>query len=353
MWRDTGEPDSEHGMARRKSVYIAYTGGTIGMRPSARGYVPAAGFLEQQMADLPVLASAEMPRYRIGEYRPLLDSSNMSPADWVKLGRDILGRYDRYDGFIVLHGTDTMAYSASALSFMFRDLGKPIVFTGSQIPLCEVRTDARENLITSLLIAAGEPIPEVCLFGGYRLLRGNRATKVSAERFLAFDSPNYPPLGEAGVELQIHRQRLLPKPEGPVGFDEVGNAHVAAVRIFPGITPETLESFLRPPLEGAVLHTYGVGNAPDRPELIAVLERASERGVVLVNCTQCLEGAVHMDAYPTGHALAAAGVVSGHDMTPEAALTKLYYLLSLGLGPDEVRRRMQQSQRGELTLPEA
>ncbi len=336
----------------RKSVYVAYTGGTIGMRPGSNGYEPAPGFLEQQMAKLTALDSDAMPRFRVHEYRPLLDSANMSPADWVKLGRDVMANYHGYDGFIVLHGTDTMAFSASALSFMFSNLGKPIVFTGSQIPLCEVRTDARENLITSLLIAAGEAIPEVCLFVGNRLLRGNRATKVSARRFLAFRSPNYPALGEAGVELTVHRPRLLPAPQGPVAFKEVGAAQVADLRIFPGITPETLQSFLRPPLEGAVLHTYGVGNAPDRPELLAALRRASERGVVLVNCTQCLEGSVRMDAYATGSALAAAGVVSGYDMTPEAALTKLYYLLSRGLDPDEVRRRMQENLRGELSRPE-
>ncbi len=337
-------------MKAKKSVYIAYTGGTIGMRRGAHGYEPAPGFLEEQMARLSVLNSEDMPHYRIHEYDPLLDSSNMSPADWVKLGRDIMSRYQSYDGFIVLHGTDTMAFSASALSFMFRNLGKPIVFTGSQIPLCEVRTDARENLITSLLIAAHHPIPEVSLFIGHQLLRGNRATKISAKRFLAFSSPNYPPLGEAGVDLMIDRSRQLPPPSQPVAFDEVGQAQVADLRIFPGITPETLKGFLGP-LQGAVLHTYGAGNAPDRPELLDVLRQASERGVVLVNCTQCLEGSVNMADYATGNALREVGVVSGYDMTPEAALTKLYHLLSRGLDPEIVRDQMQQNLRGELTRP--
>ncbi|MCP3964413.1 MAG: asparaginase [bacterium] len=336
----------------KKSVYIAYTGGTIGMRHGRQGYEPAPGFLERQMEKLPVLWSEDMPHYRIHEYDPLLDSSNMSPADWVKLGRDIMSRYHSYDGFIVLHGTDTMAFSASALSFMFRNLGKPIVFTGSQIPLCEVRNDARENLIASLLIAAGHSIPEVCLFVGHQLLRGNRATKVSANRFLAFSSPNYPPLGEAGVDLRIHGDRLLSLPEAPVAFDEVGHAQVADLRIFPGITPETLEGFLRPPLQGAVLHTYGVGNAPDRPDLLEVMRAASDRGVVLLNCTQCLEGSVRMADYVTGNALRDVGVVSGYDLTPEAALTKLYFLLSLGLDPEVVRARIQEDLRGELTHPD-
>ncbi len=339
---------------RGKSVYIAYTGGTIGMERAAVGYRPAPGFLARQMAESRTLQRPGMPRYEIREYEPLLDSSNMTPADWVKIGRDIHRRYDEFDGFIVLHGTDTMAYSAAALSFMFENLGKPILFTGSQVPLMEIRTDARENLVTSLLIAAEEKIPEVCLFAGNRLLRGNRATKVSAERYLAFDSPNFPALGDAEVELRIHRRLLLPAPAGELRFHPVAapaGPQVADLRLFPGISAETLDRFLAPPLDGVVLHTYGVGNAPDDPRLLAVLERATKRGVVIVNCTQCLHGAVRMESYATGHGLARAGVLSGRDMTPEAALTKLYYLLSLGLPQAEVRRLIEEDLRGELTLP--
>lgn len=334
---------------REKSVYIAYTGGTIGMERAEVGYRPAPGFLARQMAESRTLHRPGMPRYEIHEYRPLLDSANMTPADWVKIGRDLQARYRDFDGFIVLHGTDTMAYSAAALSFMFENLGKPIVFTGSQVPLMEIRTDARENLINALLIAAEPAIPEVCLFVGNRLLRGNRATKVSAERYLAFDSPNYPPLGDAEVELEVHRRLLLPPPTHAVRFHEVGGPQVADLRLFPGIAAETLERFLEPPLDGVVLHTYGVGNAPDDRRLLAVLERATERGVVVVNCTQCLHGAVRMESYATGASLARAGVVSGHDMTPEAALTKLYFLLSRDLPVAEVRRLMQEDLRGELS----
>lgn len=337
-------------MARR-SVYIAYTGGTIGMRRGPRGYLPSPGFLEEKMAGIEVLQSEEMPRYDIREYEPLLDSSNMTPEDWTKIGRDLYSRYDDYDGFIVLHGTDTMAYSASALSFMFENLEKPIVFTGSQVPLMEVRTDARENLITSLLIAANYSIPEVCLFADDRLLRGNRATKVSAQRFRAFSSPNYPPLGTAGVRLEIDRTLLRPRPEHSIRFTPAGQAQVTDIRLFPGITPQILRQFLAPPLQGAVLHTYGAGNAPDHPEILAALRDANDRGLVIVNCTQCLQGSVDMEGYATGNALYDTGVIGGFDMTPEAALTKLYFLISQGFPADDVRRAIQLDLRGELTDP--
>jgi len=333
----------------KKSVYIAYTGGTIGMRPGKDGYRPAPGFLADRMAASPELRRPEMPRYEIHEYQPLLDSSNMTPGDWVKIGRDLYANYHDYDGFIVLHGTDTMAYSAAALSFMFDNLAKPVLFTGSQVPLAEIRSDARENLVNSLLIAAGYAIPEVCLFVGHLLLRGNRATKVSADRYLAFESPNHPPLGEAQVDLKIHRQRLLPRPSGTIGFTDVGRPQVIDIRLFPGITAELLRRLLAPPLQGVVLHTYGVGNAPDDPELLEALRQATADGVVVVNCTQCLHGSVQMDSYATGRALRRAGVISGYDMTPEAALTKLYVLLSKHSDAGEVRRLMGRNLRGELT----
>ena len=188
----------------RKRVYIAYTGGTIGMKRTRDGYVPASGFLQQQMEAMPELKHPSMPRFDVHEYAPLLDSSNMTPREWVAIARDIGDHYDEYDGFVVLHGTDTMAYTTSALPFMLHGLGKPVIVTGSQIPLCEVRNDARENLITSLLIAANYDIPEVCLYFGGKLLRGCRAVKVSADGFAAFDSPNVPPLGTVGIDIEIN-----------------------------------------------------------------------------------------------------------------------------------------------------
>ncbi|MDW8467258.1 MAG: asparaginase domain-containing protein [Chloroherpetonaceae bacterium] len=204
-------------MARRrvrKKIYIAYTGGTIGMKQTPKGYVPEKGFLEKQLAALSLFASPDLPEVHIHEYEPLLDSANMTPREWIRIASDIEAHYDDYDGFVVLHGTDTMAYTASALSFMFEHLGKSVILTGAQIPLMELRSDARENLIGALFIAANFQIPEVCLYFGGKLLRGNRAVKVSASGFDAFESPNYPPLATAGVQIEANWSYILPKPKG-------------------------------------------------------------------------------------------------------------------------------------------
>jgi L-asparaginase len=336
-------------MGQRKRVYVAYTGGTIGMARSQRGYTPAPGSLQEQMAAMPELAHASMPEVTVNEYEPLLDSSNMTPAQWVKIANDIASNYANYDGFVVLHGTDTMAYTSSALPFMLRGLGKPVIVTGSQIPLCEVRNDARENLITSLLIASSYSIPEVCLYFGGKLLRGCRAVKVSADGFAAFDSPNYPHLGTAGIDIEINWNYVRSADASEkLAVEEFGSPVVSALRLFPGISPELVRNVLRPPLQGLVLEAYGVGNGPDQDaEFLATLEEATRRGVVIVDCTQCLEGAVNLAEYATGSALARAGVVSGYDMTAEAALTKLYHLFSRG---GDVKAAMQHDLRGEVTI---
>lgn len=336
----------------KKRIYIADTGGTIGMKPGDRGYEPSPGYLKEQMAKMAVLKSPSMPEYHIHEYDPPLDSSSMSPSAWFDIAEDIAAHHDDYDGFLVIHGTDTMAYTASALPFMLEGLQKPVILTGGQIPLCEVRNDSRENLITAMLLAAREDIHEVCLFFDNRLFRGNRTTKWNAGGFDAFDSPNFPPLGTTGIDIEINRDLLLPKPEGQgsLRVQRLYSSPVAVLRLFPGISAAVVKNLLAPPIKGLVLETYGVGNAPDNdPELMAVLKEATDRGVVIVNCTQCLKGRVMMGTYATGSALLEAGVISGFDMTPEAALAKMFFLFSTRSDTQVIRELMQASLKGEMT----
>lgn len=337
----------------RKRVYIAHTGGTIGMSHGSKGYSTRPGYLQEQLRAIPELSHASMPDYVVHDYDPLLDSSNMTPAHWVEIAHDIADHYDDFDGFLVLHGTDTMAYTASALPFMLQGLRKPVIITGSQIPLCEIRNDARENLITSLLLASSYDIPEVCLYFGGKLLRGCRSTKVSAYGFAAFDSPNYPPLGTAGIEIEINRDLIRrPAAGAKLEVQELASPVVSALRLFPGISPDLVRNVLRAPLQGLVLEAYGVGNGPDQDhEFLAVLEEATARGVVIVDCTQCLEGTVNLHEYAAGTALARAGVISGHDITAEAALAKLYFLFSRGWPSDRVKTEMSKDLHGELTEP--
>ena len=321
------------------------------MRPTVHGYAPAPGYLADQLAALPEFGHADVPEIELHEHDPILDSSNMRPAHWLAIARDIVARADEFDGFVVVHGTDTMAYTASALAFMLRGLGKPVVLTGSQIPLCELRSDARDNLLTALLLAAGEPpVPEVGLFFGARLLRGCRAVKVNATGFDAFDSPNHPPLATVGVDLAVDWSSVRPPGGALRALPERLDATVGALRLFPGISADLVHNALAPPLEGLVLETYGAGNAPDDdPELLAAIAEATARGVVVVDCTQCLRGTVALGAYATGAALLRAGVIPGFDLTAEAALAKLVYLLSSERRPHEVRELMQRNLCGELT----
>lgn len=337
---------------RRKRVYIAYTGGTIGMTNAGEGYAPAPGFLEQHLRELPELRDAAMPEIVLHEYTPLLDSSNMTPREWLTIARDIFEHYGAFDGFVVLHGTDTMAYTASALPFLLQGLNKPVILTGSQIPLLELRNDARENLITALLLAANYAIPEVCLYFGDKLLRGCRTVKVNALGFDAFDSPNFPPLANVGVEIQLNRNLIRAQSEKNLSAppNEL-NATVASLRLFPGISAEFLRNVLKPPLQGLVLEAYGTGNAPNNDSaFLDALAEAAQRGVVIVDCTQCLRGAVKLNAYATGAALLDVGVVSGADMTPIAALAKLNYLISIGNSIQETRELMQRDLCGEISV---
>ncbi|MEH2921222.1 asparaginase [Samsonia erythrinae] len=335
---------------RKKSIYVAYTGGTIGMQRSTHGYVPVSGHLQEQLAQMPEFHRDEMPAFTLHEYTPLIDSSDMTPADWQYIADDIQQHYDDYDGFVILHGTDTMAFTASALSFMLENLAKPVIVTGSQIPLAELRSDGQTNLLNALYVAANYPINEVTLFFNNKLLRGNRTTKAHADGFDAFASPNFPPLLEAG----IHIRRLAPSVGcthcPPLQVHHITPQPIGVVTLYPGISADVIGNFLRQPVKALILRSYGVGNAPQSPGLLNELREACARGTVVVNLTQCISGRVNMGGYATGNALAQAGVVSGFDMTVEAALTKLHYLLSQpALVADEIRGLMQQNLRGELS----
>eukprot|EP00158_Paraphelidium_tribonemae_P004258 Partr_v1_DN26665_c0_g1_i1_m69167 putative L-asparaginase len=290
-------------------------------------------------------------RYSVLEYDPLLDSANMTMSDWIKIAVDVEHNYANFDSFVIVHGTDTMAYTASALSFMLEDLGKTVVITGSQVPLAEWRTDAEQNLLGALLMASHFPIPEVCLFCDNTLFRGNRCTKINALDFRAFDSPNLKPLAQTGVNIHINWNEVRRlEPTGSFHAHKLLNPNVATLRIFPGITSSTVRAFLQPPIQGVVLETYGAGNAPTtRSDLLDILKQACQSGVVIVNCTQCKRGMVS-DVYATGKALTALGIVPGGDMTPECALTKLSYLLGKNRSPYEVRKLMQTNLRGELSV---
>ncbi|MDO8953475.1 MAG: asparaginase [Gammaproteobacteria bacterium] len=337
-------------MAHKANVLIIYTGGTIGMQKSAKGFIPVSGFLTQQLLSLPEFADPALPAFTVMEYSPLIDSSNMRPENWVQIAGDILENYNQYDGFIVLHGTDTMAYTASALSFMLENLAKPVICTGSQIALGQLRSDATKNIIDSLLIAGLNKIPEVCVYFNNILLRGNRTQKVHANSMQAFASPNYPDLGNAGITIHIHENHLQSMPKAALSLRVIKQPLIANLRLFPGISAKIFQALFDQGIDGLVLDTYGSGNAPNNdPELLACIKQACDKGVVIVNISQCAQGSVDMAGYATGTALADCGVISGFDMTPEAALTKLYYLFSADYSIADIRSLMQNNLRGELS----
>ena len=334
---------------KNKTIYVAYTGGTIGMQQTENGFAPVEGFLTETVKAMPEFYHAEMPKFFINEYAPLIDSSNMQPADWKRIANDIKANYDKYDGFVILHGTDTMAFTASALSFMLQNLTKPVIVTGSQIPLSQLRSDGQANLLNALYIAAKHPIPEVTLFFNNSLFRGNRTTKAHADGFNAFSSPNYPTLLEAGIKITQRIQTSQPANLQPLEVISIEPQPIGVVLLYPGISIDLFKNILQQPVKALILRTFGVGNAPESPELLDVLRKADEKGIVLVNLTQCIQGRVNMSGYATGNALAKSGVISGADLTIEAALAKLHVLLSQNLSSEQIKSSMQTNLHGELT----
>lgn len=336
-----------------RRLLILHTGGTIGMRPGPDGYAPAPGFADRLARHLAIHDPGDLPEYRVVELAPLIDSADLAPADWNRLVAALAEHWHDHDGFVILHGTDTLAHTASALSFMLGALDKPVVLTGAQIPLGEPRSDAPSNLATALLTASHEAAPrEVCIAFHDRLLRGNRARKVRSQGLDAFDSPNAPWLGEAGIALRFDTRAALPTghPDfAPLPFAE---GAVALLPVHPGLSPALLDAVLTlPALRGLVLATYGVGNPPGMDgALITRLARATRRGLAVLNVTQCHQGRVAQGAYATGAALNAAGVVAGGDLTPEAALAKLQVLIARGLEGEALAAALATPLRGEMSV---
>ena len=338
------------------SILIIYTGGTIGMIQN-----PETGALESFNFDHLLKHVPELKQLNINidskTFTPPIDSSDMEPELWSRIVTIIEENYDQYDGFVILHGTDTMSFTASALSFMLEDLMKPVILTGSQLPIGALRTDGKENLITAIEIAAaknadGNPIvPEVCVFFQEKLMRGNRTTKVNSESFGAFNSNNYPTLAKAGTDIQFHTRNIKKFVPGlKLKAHHEYNSNIIILSLFPGIQQEVVERVLETKeLRGVIFRTFGAGNAPQKKWLVDALKKATAEGKIIINITQCAGGSVHMERYETGLQLLEAGVISGKDSTVEAALTKLMYLMGKGLPTDEVRRLMSKSLEGEIT----
>ena len=336
-------------------LLILYTGGTVGMAVNRRQELVPLPFdkLGRQMPEL-----RQLPyRLELLAFEHPIDSSNVQPADWLRLARLIGQHYARFSGFVVLHGTDTMAYSAAALSFLLEYLGKPVVFTGAQVPVGRTRSDATRNLLTALEIAAARHprahtvrVPEVGVFFNDVLIRGTRAKKVESQQFAAFKSENYPPLVRAGINLDYQDRSIRLLPGAPLLVHQRLEEKVAVLRLFPGITEAVVEAVLAVEgLRGCVLETYGSGNAPTAPWFLACLDRARQRGVIVLNVSQCEEGRVVQGRYETSARLAGLGVVGGADITSEAAVTKLMFVLGLGLPEVDTRHLLSQDLRGEIT----
>ncbi|XP_066130957.1 60 kDa lysophospholipase isoform X2 [Saccopteryx bilineata] len=357
-----------------RRLLAVYTGGTIGMRSQRGVLVPGEG-LAAVLRTLPMFHDEEHARacglpedtlvlppaspdqrviYTVLECQPLFDSSDMTITEWVQIAQTIERHYEQYHGFVVIHGTDTMAFAASVLSFVLENLQKPVILTGAQVSIRALWSDGRENLLGALLMAGQYVIPEVCLFFQNQLFRGTRVTKVDTRRFSAFCSPNLPPLAVVGADVSINRElvRKVRRKDRLLVHSSM-ERDVGLLRLYPGIPATLVQAFLQPPLKGVVMETFGSGNCPTKPDLLAELRAAAERGLLILNCTHCLQGTV-TSGYAASMATVGAGIVSGFDMTSEAALAKLSYVLGQpGLSLDERKELLARDLRGEMTLPEA
>ncbi len=342
-------------MFEKTSILIIYTGGTIGMIADENTGALVPFNFENINNQVPELSRFNY-KFDFHCFEPILDSSNMNPDIWADMAQIIKDNYEEYDGFVVLHGSDTMAYTASALSFMLENLNKPVVFTGSQLPLGFLRTDGRENLITAIEIAAAKEdetpiVPEVCIYFENHLMRANRTTKYNAENFNAFVSGNLPLLADVGITIKYNRNIILKpnfkKLKVHTSFDD----NVAVLKIFPGINSRFVESFLKTPgLKAVILESFGSGNAPSEPWFINILKQACSNNIIILNVSQCIAGSVEHGKYETSIKLEEIGVIEGRDMTSEAAITKLMYLLGKDYDNTTIKKMLGQSIRGEVTI---
>ena len=338
----------------KSAVLLIYTGGTIGMKESGHGLVPFD--FSQILSEVPELQKFTF-KIDSWTFDPLIDSSDVEPGMWAELATLIRDKYDAYDGFVVLHGTDTMAYSASALSFMLDGLSKPVIFTGSQLPIGSLRTDGKENLVSAIEVAAAKDdlgkamVPEVAIYFNSKLIRGNRATKVNATAFNAFRSPNLPPLAEAGISIRYNTGIIrYPATSVPLGIHTNLDTRVAILKVHPGITEQVARNvLLGSGIRAVIIETYGSGNAISKPWFTDIIRESSASGKILLNITQCLAGDVDMNLYATGKALKEAGVVSGGDLTTEGGLAKLFYLMGEYADNEKVKSLLEKNLKGEIS----